>query len=42
SSTDIDVAGRLHPNMMKCKKVSKVERGKDKLFLATVKREMKA
>ena len=39
---EIDVAARLHPNMRKWKKLSKVERGKDKLFLATVKREMNA
>ena len=39
---EVDVPGKEHPNMLKWKKLSKVERGKDKLFLATVKREMKA
>ncbi len=37
---EIDVPGKEHPNMVAWKKLSKVERGKDKLFLATVKREM--
>ena len=39
---EIDVAAKEHPNMVEWKKLSKVECGKDKLFLATVKREMKA
>ena len=39
---EIDVPGKEHPNMRKWKKLSKVERGKYSLFLATVKREMKA
>ena len=37
---EIDAKYKTHPNMLKWKKLSKVERGKDKLFLATVKREM--
>ncbi len=37
---ETDIAAKLHPNMVEWKKLSKVERGKDKLFLATVRREM--
>ncbi len=37
---EIDVPGKTHPNMAVWKKLSKVERGKDKLFLYIVKREM--
>ena len=39
---ELDIAEKLHPNMVIWKKLSKVERGKDKLFLSIVKREMKA
>ena len=39
---ELDIAEKLHPNMVIWKKLSKVERGKDKLFLYIVKREMRA
>ncbi len=38
---EVDVPGKEHPNMVEWKKLSKVERGKDKLFLRTVLAEMK-
>ena len=38
----MDVKNKLHPNMVPWEKLSEVERGKYNLFLATVRREMKA
>ena len=37
----IDYEEKLHPNMVKFKKLSKVEQGKDQLFIDTVLEELK-